>query len=62
MCRTSLVLATLLAAGTATAQNHWWVDPAGNDANPGTQASPFQTINFAAATASAGDVIHLIAA
>ncbi|MCR9245734.1 MAG: FG-GAP-like repeat-containing protein [bacterium] len=62
MLKTITAFAGLLTAGLLPAQNHWWVDPAGSDANPGTQASPFQTINFAASTASAGDVIHLVAA
>ncbi|MCA8975820.1 MAG: VCBS repeat-containing protein [Planctomycetes bacterium] len=61
MMKTSLLATTLLLAATATAQGHWWVSPSGNDADPGTQAQPFQTINFAAATATAGDVIHLVA-
>ncbi|MCK5943499.1 MAG: VCBS repeat-containing protein [Planctomycetes bacterium] len=62
MFRTLSLAATLVFAATAHAQNHWWVDPAGNDANPGTEASPFETINHAATVAAAGDVIHLVAA
>ena len=62
MTKTSFLLAVLLAAASASAQGHWWVSPTGNDADPGTQALPFQTINHAASIAVAGDVIHLFAA
>jgi len=61
MNRLSAVLSCLLAAG-ASAQSEWWVDPAGSDANSGSMASPFQTINHAASLASNGDVIRLVAA
>lgn len=55
-------LTTLFCIASATAQAHWWVSPTGNNANPGTAALPFQTINHAATTAAPGDVIHLVAA
>ncbi|MEZ6037908.1 MAG: FG-GAP-like repeat-containing protein [Planctomycetota bacterium] len=53
--------ALVLTVATASAQNHWWVSTSGNDANPGDQAMPFETINHAATVATAGDVIHLFA-
>lgn len=36
---------------------HYYVSPHGNDANSGTQESPFQTIGKAALVAKAGDVV-----
>src|SRR5687767_14161630 len=62
MHKLSFLLATLVVATGATAQNHWWVSPAGSNGNPGTSGSPFLTINHAATVASAGDVIHLFSA
>lgn len=55
-------LVCLGLAAAAAAQGHWWVSPTGNDADPGTMAQPFLTINHAATVAVAGDVIHLFAA
>ncbi|MFN3241991.1 MAG: FG-GAP-like repeat-containing protein [Planctomycetota bacterium] len=57
----SIAFAMALAA-SASAQNHWWVSPTGNDADPGTETMPFQTINHAVSVATAGDVVHLFAA
>lgn len=62
MTRTPFLLATVLLSVTAAAQGHWWVSPTGLDTDPGTEAQPFQTINFAASVAAPGDVIHLFAA
>ena len=62
MHKIPFLLVSFAAVAGATAQNHWWVSPAGSNANPGTSASPFQTINHAATVAAGGDVIHLIAA
>jgi parallel beta-helix repeat protein len=38
-------------------EQHYYVSPNGNDANPGTNTLPFQTINRAANVAKAGDVV-----
>lgn len=57
--------AILVFAVAASAQTTWFVDPAGNNANPGTgagAASAFQTINHANSVASSGDIIRLAAA
>jgi hypothetical protein len=62
MQRLCFVVTSLFAMASATAQTQWWVSPTGSNANPGTSASPFQTINHAAAVAAAGDVIRLVAA
>jgi len=62
MRNSSFLLVSLVAAAGASAQTHWWVSPTGSNANPGTSASPFQTINHAATSAVAGDVIHLVSA
>ncbi|GAB4158742.1 MAG: hypothetical protein Fur0037_26180 [Planctomycetota bacterium] len=51
----------LILAAALPAQATWWVSPTGNDANPGTQGSPFLTINHANAIAASGDVIRLTA-
>jgi hypothetical protein len=37
------------------------VSPAGNDSNPGTQASPWLTIQHAANTTEAGDTVYVLA-
>jgi parallel beta-helix repeat protein len=37
----------------------YYVSPTGNDANPGTSAAPFRTINHAAQVAVAGDVVTI---
>src|SRR4051812_18419620 len=63
------VLFCLLFCGAANATN-WYVNDGstsgdvfttatGSDANPGTAAAPFATIQFAINTASAGDVIYI---
>ncbi len=61
MKTTHLLLASLGLALGATAQSHWYVATTGNDANAGTSAAPFLTINHAAAVAAANDVIHIAA-
>lgn len=60
--RTSLSsLAILALAASAAAQANRWVDPVnGSNANPGTQAAPYQTINFANSAANPGDTIRLL--
>lgn len=55
----SLGLAAAALCGTAGAQI--WVSPSGNDANPGTFASPKATIEAAAAAAPAGGTVFLTA-
>ncbi|HET6250978.1 MAG TPA: right-handed parallel beta-helix repeat-containing protein [Tepidisphaeraceae bacterium] len=39
----------------------WFVAPAGSNANPGTLASPFKTIQYAADAARAGDTVDILA-
>jgi len=50
--------ATLVPAGQALATNYY-VATTGNDANGGTSASPWRTLQKAANTVSAGDVVHV---
>lgn len=59
--RQSLLSVAILAfAASAAAQATRWVSPTGNDANPGTQAQPLQTINFANSISAPGDTIRLL--
>lgn len=51
-----VVAVLLLAGGYVDAATHY-VDPAGDDAGPGTVAAPWQTIQHAAATLVAGDTV-----
>jgi len=44
------------AAGT----NALYVSTSGNDSNPGTQVSPFATLNKAASVATAGTTVHVL--
>src|SRR5690242_16289147 len=37
----------------------WYVAPAGADANPGTLAQPFATVQHAATVAQPGDIVYL---
>ena len=55
--RLALLSALLGNAISLSAQVH--VAPTGNDAAPGTQSSPFRTINHAAAVAAPGSTIFL---
>lgn len=55
----STSVAILAMAASAAAQATRWVGPSGNDANPGTFAQPFRTINHANAVSSAGDIVRL---
>ena len=51
----------LLLSAAALAQQEIWVDPvAGSDVNPGTYASPLQTLTAAVFLAGANDEIHLL--
>lgn len=52
----TFTLCSLLAADTARAVDRY-VSTSGNDANPGTLASPLRTINVAITQSSAGDTI-----
>ena len=52
------LLMTLALAATARAAT-FHVASAGSDANPGTQAAPFRTIQHAADLAQPGDVITI---
>jgi len=47
-----------LFTGTASAATYY-VSPSGNDANPGTLASPFKTISKGAAAALPGDMVQV---
>ena len=51
-----LAVATVLATAAAGA-TEYYVAPSGNDENPGTEAEPFRTIQRAAYTTEAGDVV-----
>ena len=51
-----VVLVTLVAAGTAHAADYY-VAPTGSDANAGTMAAPFATLQKAVNTAVAGDTV-----
>jgi hypothetical protein len=58
------MLAVMALAGTAFAQNQYYVSPAGSDSNPGTQARPWQTIQHAIDSFSLGTngaTIHVAA-
>jgi hypothetical protein len=62
MTRFLLVIVTLLGT-SALAQNVYYVSPSGSDSNPGTQSSPWKTINHAAAAMTvpgAGVVVHVL--
>lgn len=52
------VLSLLAASATASAAT-LYVSTSGNDANPGTLASPFRTITKASSAARAGDVVEV---
>jgi hypothetical protein len=54
----TLPLVLAAAAGTASAAE-FFVAPAGNDADPGTLAKPFATVQRAQAAAAPGDVVHV---
>jgi hypothetical protein len=47
----------LLLGKIAYSSTTYYVDVAGSDANPGTAASPFQTLQFAANTVNPGDTV-----
>ncbi len=52
---------TVTQATTAPTGNAFYVSPTGSDSNPGTLASPWQTIQHAANTAQAGDTVYVLA-
>jgi len=59
----SLLAMTAGATGVVAApldlNRAWYVGPAGNDANPGTPASPFLTIQHAVDAAASGDTVRV---
>ena len=59
-----VILAVLVLAGTALAQNQYYVSPSGSDSNPGTQTQSWQTIQHAVDSFSLGangTIIHVAA-
>ncbi len=50
----------LLAATTSASAATYYVSPSGSDSNPGTQTQPFQTIQKAANSVSAGDTVMVL--
>ncbi|HID38066.1 MAG TPA: T9SS type A sorting domain-containing protein [Calditrichaeota bacterium] len=55
-----LIIAVFLALyQTALLATTYYVSPDGSDSNPGTEASPWKTIQKAANTAVAGDVVYI---
>jgi len=61
--RPSLLLWSVIGLGlfvtTSTLAAEYYVSPTGSDSNPGTQASPWGTVQKAADTAVAGDTVWL---
>lgn len=53
-------LSVLGALKVAAADAHaYFISPAGNDSNPGTQDAPFRTLMKAQSAAAAGDVVYI---
>jgi hypothetical protein len=48
-----------LTIAAAPTNGNWFVSPTGNDANPGSMAAPFATLNKAQSVATPGQVIYL---
>lgn len=48
-----------LTIAAAPTNGNWFVSPTGNDANPGTMAAPFATLNKAQSVAAPGHIIYL---
>ncbi|MBI1799078.1 MAG: DUF1565 domain-containing protein [Candidatus Eisenbacteria bacterium] len=57
--RGALLALVLIAVPSAARATAFYVSPAGSDANPGTQASPWATIARANSTLNAGDVVFI---
>ena len=58
----SLLIAALFALGAGVMCSNaasYYVDPNGSDSNGGSQASPFETITYAATIAKAGDTVYV---
>ncbi|MGH7238867.1 MAG: DUF1565 domain-containing protein [Candidatus Saccharimonadales bacterium] len=55
----AVFLSTLSIAASAHAADYY-VSTSGNDSNPGTQGSPFKTIQKGADVAHAGDTVHVL--
>jgi hypothetical protein len=53
-------LVSVVAAASGCSTGCWWVSPAGNDANAGTQAAPFKTLQKAANVVNAGDTVTVL--
>jgi hypothetical protein len=53
-------LVSVVAAASGCSTGCWWVSPAGNDANAGTQAAPFRTVQRAANVVNAGDTVTVL--
>lgn len=51
------LLISLLATSALTQAATYYVSEQGNDANPGTQSSPWRNINYAASQANPGDTV-----
>lgn len=52
-------IALALTGTVSTNSGTWYVAPNGNDANPGTIGSPFETITQAQSAASSGETVYL---
>ena len=56
---TALLAALLMAPLAAVRAADFFVAPAGNDANPGTEAKPFATVQRAQQDVAPGDTVFL---
>ena len=58
------LLATVLGLlwSAAASPTDYWVAPGGSDAGPGSQGTPWATLQHAADTVQAGDTVHVLAA
>jgi hypothetical protein len=61
MLRSILFFLTFISVVPLTAQTSYFINPAGNDANPGTLNQPWQTIQHAANTVAPGSVVQIMA-
>ena len=58
--RSSRPLFVALFCSAASLHAQYFVSPTGSNANPGTAASPFLTVNHAASVAASGGIITLL--
>lgn len=56
---TALLSMMLLTAGGVASAATYFVSPSGSDANPGTLAAPWRTVQKAASSVRAGDVVNI---